>query len=182
MQCPECLTPYSITDAYCPACFRPCDEDSSAVKAANKLRSRTAFAGFWGALPFGMIALLFLMGMGYRWSGESDSPNVFESPLLALALAPFAVAMTQVNGRGWVRVLSAAVPGSLLGAVLFYPCFLAGIVLVPAIANGLMLGLMTIRPSLQHGDSAGLALALLGMAPSMLYLFLLIRVILMGLA
>lgn len=152
-----------------------CGYDSELGDVGRRPSGRlAAWAGLFGAIPFGLgvsiLVLTFLSAAGPNRPpfAESLLSVISVTVWVGLPLVPFAVAMTRVDGRGWLRVLGAVVPGLVMGAGSLFLGFLVGLVLLPAGLLGLGFGLITVGPCWSRGDAAGRALALLGVAPTLL--------------
>lgn len=127
------------------------------------LKVLSACAGFCGAVPFG-----FYLWVPLTWVLQPAQRTMQpEEVLYALAtLIPFAAALFWVNRRDWVWIAILIPAGLGVGLCTIVLSWLAFIVLLPTAAVGLVLGLVLVFPCWWRGNSAGLAMAFLGIAPS----------------
>jgi hypothetical protein len=157
--------------------FQECDWPPNKGELAEYLerrsRSRAAWAGFFGAIPFGLaVPILLIVVCNVRSLGWPNFKSLVPLLSCALALAPFALAIARVGQRGRLRVLAVVIPGMVVGAGSIFLGFAVGLALLPAGVLGLIFGVKAVWPCWSRADAAGLALALLGTAPTLMALIL----------
>jgi hypothetical protein len=154
----------------------PFQKEILSKKRAWQSSSVAAWAGFCGAIPLGLclwIPVAILSGDATQ-QGKLDVRAILWLLVSALPLIPFLISLAFIDRPDWPRVLGIILIGLCVGgssAILYLFAFFA---IIPAVALGLVLGLVKLLPCWWQGDVAGRSLSLLGITPAMLCFFSLI--------
>jgi hypothetical protein len=157
-------------------CDWPMPKRIHSEQRAQRSSSLAAWAGFCGAIPFGLcfwIPILMLSGAPATFS-HLDLSGLLWGLISALPLIPFLISLALIDRRDWPRILGIIFGGLCVGGASGILFLFAFVVILPAAALGLVLGLVKLLPCWWNGDAAGRALALLGMTPTALYFVTLI--------